>query len=194
VDDIPAGAAQAIRTDPGDARADDPVPAATAARRWIRRPPRLYLTGLALVAAALAAATGFLAVTLSGSVSAARQRSAVLAAARQEAVNLTTLGQGSGSRDFAAVLAGAAGSLRQQLAQGRADFLRTLGSAGVSSAGSVLDAGIVTMSSGRATVLLNVKATVRNKQTFAPETRLYHWQAGLVDSGGRWLVTSLEFV
>ena len=49
------------------------------------------------------------------------------------------------------------------------------------------------MTSSTATVLLNVKATVRNKQTYAPETRLYHWQAGLVHSGGRWLMSSLEF-
>jgi Mce-associated membrane protein len=147
-----------------------------------------------VAAALLAAATGLLAAALHGRAHAAQQRAAVLAAARQEAVNLTTLDRRTGGRDFAAVLAGAAGSLKQQLSQGRGAFLSTLSSAKVSSAGTVLDAGIVTMNSRVATVLLNVRATVRTKQTRAPETRLYHWQAGLVYSGGRWLVTSLEFV
>jgi Mce-associated membrane protein len=152
------------------------------------------MAGLAVAAAALAAATGLLAAALHGNSNAAQQRAAALAAARQEAVNLTTLNRQTGGREFAAVLAGAAGSLKQQLSQGRGAFLKTLSSADVSSVGSVLDAGIVTMNSRTATVLLNVRATVRNKQTYAPETRLYHWQAGLVNSGGRWLVTSLEFV
>lgn len=164
-------------------------------RKRRRRHLRRYLiAGLALAAAALAVTAGLLAVALRDSSGAAQQRTAVLAAARQEAINLTTLDRQTGRRAFAAALAGAAGSLRQQLSQGRGAFLRTLSSASVSSAGTVLDAGIVTMNSRIATVLLDVRATVRNKQTYAPETRLYHWQAGLVYSGGRWLVTSLEFL
>jgi Mce-associated membrane protein len=161
-----------------------------------RRPqnPRLYIGGLAVAAVMLAVATGLLAAAVHGGSNAAQQRAAVLIAARQEAGNLTTLSQQNGGRDFDSVLAGSAGSLKQQLSQGRGAFLKALSANNVSSAGSVLDAGIVTVNSSTATVLLNVKATVRNKETYAPETRLYHWQAGLVYSGGRWLMTSLEFV
>jgi len=156
---------------------------------------RQYLAaGLAVAAAGLAVAAGLLAVAFQHSAATARQRAAVLAAARREAVGLTTLSRRTGARDYAALLAGTAGSLRQQLAQGRGSFLSTLRSADVSSAGTVLDAGLVTMNSRVATVLLDVRATVRTKHTYAPETRLYHWQAGLVFSGGRWLVTSLEFL
>jgi Mce-associated membrane protein len=155
---------------------------------------RLYIAALAAAAVLLAVATGMLAVTLQDNSNAAQQREAVLIAARQEAVNLTNLNQRSGGREFDAVLAGSAGSLRQQLSEGRGTFLKTLSSNNVTSAGTVLDAGIMSMTSSTATVLLNVKATVRNKQTYAPETRLYHWQAGLVYSGGRWLMSSLEYV
>jgi Mce-associated membrane protein len=171
-----------------------PQPAARGAPGRLRRDLRLYIAGLAVVAAVLAASTGVLAAAIRGSSDAAQQRAAVLAAARQEAVSLTTLDHQTGARDFGAVLAGAAGSLKQQLSQGRGAFLQALSSDSVSSVGSVLDAGIVTMSSQAATVLLNVQATVHNKQTYAPETRLYHWRAGLVFSGGGWLVTSLVFV
>lgn len=155
---------------------------------------RLYVAGLSAAAVLLAVATGLLAAAIHDNSAAAQQRAAVLFAARQEAVNLTNLDQRSGSRDFGAVLAGSAGSLRDQLSQGRTAFLKALNASNVSSAGTVLDAGIVTMNSRTATVLLNVRATVRNKQTYAPETRLYHWQAGLVYSGGRWLMSSLGFV
>ncbi len=160
----------------------------------VRITSRLYLTGLGLAAAALAVVTALLAVALHGSANADRQRAAVLAAARQEAVSLTTLDRQTGRGAFAAALAGSAGALRQQLSQGRGAFLSTLSAAGVSSVGTVLDVGIVTMDSRSATVLLNVRAVVRSKQTYAPETRLYHWQAGLVYGGGRWLVTGLEFI
>ena len=55
--------------------------------------------------------------------------------------------------------------------------------------------GIVSVKSGTAKVLIDVQATVTNKQTAnKPEQRAYHWQLTLVSSGGRWLVTSLEFV
>ena len=155
--------------------------------------PRLRIAGLAVAAVLFAVATGLLAAALRGSSGAAQQRTAVLAAARQEAVNLTNLDRRTGGRDFDALLAGAAGSLRQQFAQGRGAFLKTVSSSDVTSVGSVLDAGIVSMNSRTATVLLNVRATVRNKQASAPETRLYHWRAGLVYSDGRWLMSSLGF-
>lgn len=191
----PAGSSGAVTAAPPGTRA---IPGRRrAARRASRQAPRrlrLAIAGLAVAAVALAGTTGWLAMILAGSSAAGQQRAAVLAAARQEAVNLTTLGRSTGSRDYAAVLAGAGGALRQQLAQGRDAFLRTLSSARVSSVGTVLDAGIVTLNSRTATVLLNVRATVRNRQTYAPETRLYHWRAGLVHSGSRWLMTSLEFV
>ena len=176
-------------------------PRRRAARRSRRRGPRgrsggarLTLAGLGVAAIALAAVTGWLAVTLQHSAAADQQRAAVLAAAQQEAADLTTLSHQTAGHDFAAVLAGSAGALRQQLAQGRSSFLHTLTADSVSSSGTVLDAGIMTINSRTATVLLNVRAVVRTKQTRAPETRLYHWRAGLVYSGGRWLVTGLEFV
>lgn len=159
------------------------------------RPGRPLATAvLAVVAVALAVTTGLLANALRDTTGADGQRTAALAAARQEAAALTTLSSQTGARDFATVLAGAGGSLKQQLAQGRAGFLKTLSNSHVNSVGTVLDAGIVTMNSGTATVLIDVRATVSNKQTAKPEKRVYHWQASLVHSGGRWLVTSLEFV
>ncbi|MBO0803613.1 MAG: hypothetical protein J2P25_11140 [Nocardiopsaceae bacterium] len=121
------------------------------------------------------------------------QRSAILSAARREALALTTLSSKNGTSDYKALLAGSAGGLKQQLSSGRKQFLKTLGTDGVSSVGTVLDAGIVSVKSGTAKVLVDVEATVHNKKTPKPEQRSYHWQVSLVSSGGRWLVTNLEF-
>jgi Mce-associated membrane protein len=149
---------------------------------------------LSAVAVLLAVAVGLLTWQIHGQSAVASQRTAVLTAARQEALDLTTLSKTTGASDFQAVVSGAAGNLKQELADGRGDFLKALSSDAVTSVGQVLDAGIVTMNGASATVLLNVSSSVTNKQAGKPETRLYHWKAALVDSGGQWLVTNLEFV
>jgi Mce-associated membrane protein len=149
---------------------------------------------LSVVAVLLAVAAGLLTWQVHGQSAAASQRTAVLTAARQEALDLTTLSKTTGASDFQAVLSGAAGNLKEELADGRSDFLKALSSDAVTSVGQVLDAGIVTLNGDNASVLLNVSSSVTNKQSNKPETRLYHWKAALVDSGGQWLVTNLEFV
>jgi Mce-associated membrane protein len=149
---------------------------------------------LSVVAVLLAVAAGLLTWQVHGQSAAASQRTAVLTAARQEALDLTTLSKTTGASDFQAVLSGAAGNLKEELADGRSDFLKALSSDAVTSVGQVLDAGIVTLNGDNASVLLNVSSSVTNKQSSKPETRLYHWKAALVDSGGQWLVTNLEFV
>jgi Mce-associated membrane protein len=156
--------------------------------------PSFLVAGLTVLAVLLAAAAGYLGWSLHNDSEATAQRASILTAARQEAAALTTLSSTTGAKDYDAVLAGSAGNLKEQLSAGRKQFLKTLGTAGVSSVGTVLDAGIVSVKSGTATVLIDVKASVRNKQTDKPEQRAYHWQASLVSSDGKWLVTSLEFV
>lgn len=167
----------------------------------VPRPRRLSLgrpgplpAGLGALAVLLAAASIFLGWSIYNNSEAASQRAAILTAAQREAAALTTLSSQTGASDYDTVLAGSAGDLKEQLSAGRSQFLKTLGSANVSSVGTVLDAGIVSVKQGTATVLIDVKATVRNKQTSKPEQRAYHWRATLVSSAGQWLVTSVEFV
>ena len=156
--------------------------------------PSYPVAGLTVLAVLLAAAAVYLGWSLHNDSEATAERASVLTAAQQEAAALTTLSSETGAKDYDAVLAGSAGDLKEQLSAGRSQFLKTLGTAGVSSVGTVLDAGVVSVKSGTATVLIDVKATVRNKQTAKPEQRDYHWKASLVSSDGKWLVTSLEFV
>jgi Mce-associated membrane protein len=156
--------------------------------------PGLLPTGLAVLAILLAAAAVFLGWSLHNDSDAAAQRGAIIASAQREATALTTLNKNNGASDYDTLLNGSAGDLKEQLSAGRSQFLKTLGTGGAASTGTVLDTGIVTVKSGTATVLIDVKATVSNKQTSKPEQRAYHWKLTLVSSAGRWLVTSLEFV
>ena len=174
-------------------RGPRPEPRARRPRLRVGR-PSVLTASLAVVAIVLAAASIFFGWSMHNNSAAAAQRKAIIAAAQKEAAALTTLSSDTGASDYDAVLAGSAGDLKEQLSAGRSQFLKTLGTAGVSSVGTVLDTGVSSVKSGTATVLIDVKATVRNKQTSKPESRAYHWQATLVNSAGKWLVTSLEFV
>ncbi|HEY1706101.1 MAG TPA: hypothetical protein VGG75_41010 [Trebonia sp.] len=156
---------------------------------------RLPVVCLSVAAVLLLAASGSLVYLVHNDSVTDGQRSAAVLAARQEALALTTLSAKTGASDFNTVLAGSAGDLKQQLAAGKSDFTKTLSGDSVTSTGTVLDVGVVSLKENTsATVLLDVRAAVNNKQTGKPETRIYHWKASLVYSNGAWLVTALEYV
>jgi Mce-associated membrane protein len=163
--------------------------------RGLRVRFRLPVVCLSVAAILLLAASGYLVYLVHNDSVTDGQRSAAVLAARQEALALTTLSKTTGTSDFNAVLAGSAGDLKQQLAAGKSDFIKTLSGDSVTSTGTILDAGVVSLKENTsATVLLDVRATVNNKQAGKPETRIYHWKASLVYSNGAWLVTALEYV
>jgi hypothetical protein len=151
--------------------------------------------GLGALAVVLLVTTGLLGWLVYNNSDAASQRTAANVAARQEATALTTLSSQTGSSDYNALLANSAGALKDQLSGGKTEYLKTLGAAGATSVSTVLDSGVISVSNGTAKVLVDLQATVSNKQTAnKPEQRTYHWQVSLVSSDGKWLVTSVEFV
>lgn len=153
------------------------------------------VVGLGALAVVLLGTTAFFGWSVYNNSDAASTREAILVASRQEALALTTLSSQSGSKDYQAVLNGSAGDLKDEISAGKSQFLKGLGTAGVTSTGHVLDAGVQSVNGGSAKVLIDVQATVSNKQTAnKPEQRAYHWQLNLVSSDGKWLVTNLEFV
>ena len=62
------------------------------------------------------------------------------------------------------------------------------------SRGEVLDAGIVSDDADSARVLVVADSTVTNAAQPQPQKRHYRMQLDLVRSGGRWLVSDLQFV
>lgn len=153
------------------------------------------VAGLGALAVILLGTTAFFGWSVYNNSDAASTRDAILVASRQEALALTTLSSQTGAKDYQAVINGSAGDLKDQITAGKAQFLKGLGTANVTSTGQVLDAGVKSVNGSSATVLIDVQATVTNKQTAnKPEQRAYHWQLNLVSSDGRWLVTNLEFV
>lgn len=120
-------------------------------------------------------------------------RSAV-AAAEREVVALISVSAATSAQDLAKLRAGATGAFRSQLAEQSSTFTTALRKAAVSAHGSVVSAGLASLSGSRATVLLAASGTVRNNAAAAASSRTYRLRAELSRTGGRWLVSSLEFV
>jgi Mce-associated membrane protein len=122
------------------------------------------------------------------------RRTAILGAARQQAVNFTTLDYQHLDRDLGRVLRGATGDFRTQFQAGTHDLSTLVTQNKAVSEGEVLDAGIVSDDSDSARVLVVADSTVTNSADPQPQKRHYRMQLDLVRQGSRWLVSDLQFV
>lgn len=160
-------------------------------RRW--RAPGLGLTlALAVVAAlVLAVVLGRQAVQQR---SVARDRTDALAAARQIAVNFSTLDYRTFDRDTARVTAEATGAFRSDFAAQAAQIKQVVVANKSVSSGQVAQAALVSATSSTARVLLALDATVTNTSATQPTARHYRVQLDLAKVKGRWLASQLQFV
>ncbi|MFD2473567.1 hypothetical protein [Amycolatopsis silviterrae] len=124
----------------------------------------------------------------------AQRRTAVLDAARQSAVNITSIDKNAAQQGIQRIVDGATGEFKDQFSQQANAYQQMLASSQVVSAGKVAEAGIVELTGDRAVVLAAATATVKNKDAPAGEQRVYRMRLTLQDESGRWLVSKLEFV
>jgi Mce-associated membrane protein len=122
------------------------------------------------------------------------RRQAAIAAAKQSALNLTSIDVENFDEDVRNVLEGATGPFRADFERRAEDLEQVLSENEVSSEGEVIDAGLVRFDPRNATALVVVDSTVRN--TAAPEGRVntYRMQLELEYRDGRWLTSMLQFV
>ncbi|MFI8237709.1 hypothetical protein ACIF83_10725 [Streptomyces sp. NPDC085866] len=152
--------------------------------------------GVGLVAATVLTTvlSVWLGLRLSDQRAADQRRQDVLAAARQSALNFTSLDYRHYGRDSGNVLKGATGDFRKQFAAQTAQLTRLVAQNKSVSEGQVLEAGIVRSDERSARVLVVADSKVTN--TAAPEgqARTYRLQLDLVRVDGRWLTSDVEFV
>jgi Mce-associated membrane protein len=122
------------------------------------------------------------------------RREAALRAAKQSALNLTSIDNESFDEDVQAVLEGSTGAFRSDFEARSKELEQVLTENQVVSEGKVIEAGLVRSDSRHATVLVVVDSTVRN--TAVPEGRVntYRMQLELELRDGRWRTSMLEFV
>jgi Mce-associated membrane protein len=158
-------------------------------------PGRLMLfAALALVTGAALVGTGVVAPKIAAAGARDDRRVEVLHAARQQAVNFTTLDYRHLDRDLGRVLAGSTGDFRKQFRAGTKNLTELVTANKAVSAGEVLEAGVVSSDADSARVLVVADSTVVNRANPKGEKRHYRIQLDLVRRQGSWLVSDLTFV
>lgn len=156
---------------------------------------RRLLSAVLVTATVLTTALSvWLGLRLADQREAEQRRQDVLAAARQSALNFTSLDYRHYDRDSGNVLKGATGDFRKQFAAQTRQLTKLVAQNRSVSEGQVLEAGIVRSDERSARVLVVADSKVSN--TAAPEgqARTYRLQLDLVRVDGRWLTSDVTFV
>ncbi|MCT9138336.1 hypothetical protein, partial [Streptomyces violarus] len=165
------------------------------AARWPRgmKPVRPGVLTAGLVAATVitTALTLWLALTLHEQREADQRRQGILAAARQSALNFTSLDYRHYDRDSANVLAGATGDFKKQFTAQTDQLTQLVAQNKSVSQGQVLEAGIVRSDEDSARVLVVADSKVTNTAAPEGEARTYRLQLDLVHKDGRWLTSDV---
>lgn len=181
-----------VRAEPGDDPASTDEPTATAAGASGRS--RIVAYTLAGTMALLLVAAVVLGLQVRSAALDDRAREQALTAARQAALNLTSIDQEDFEGDVARVLDGATGEFRSDFTARVSELETLLTENEVVAEGRVLEAAIVRSDRTTATALVVVDSTVRN--TAVPEGRVnsYRMKVEVERVGDSWLASSLEFV
>ncbi|GGS46085.1 hypothetical protein [Streptomyces violaceus] len=156
--------------------------------------PGVLTAGLVAATVLTTALTLWLALSLYDQREADQRRQGILAAARQSALNFTSLDYRHYDRDSANVLAGATGDFRKQFTAQTEQLTQLVAQNKSVSQGQVLEAGIVRSDEDSARVLVVADSKVTNTAAPEGEARTYRLQLDLVHKDGRWLTSDVEFV
>lgn len=161
-----------------------------------RGPVRARLLSAGLVTATVLTTTAavWLSVQVYEQRQAEQRRQDILAAARQSALNFTSLDYQHYDRDSGNVLKGATGDFKEQFAAQTAELTKLVAQNKSVSEGQVLEAGIVRSDERSARVQVVADSKVTNVAVPKGEARTYRLQLDLVLENGRWLTSDVEFV
>jgi Mce-associated membrane protein len=159
-----------------------------------RRRRAALSAGLVAATVLTTALSAWSAVELSGQRAAEQRRQDVLAAARQSALNFTSLDYRHYDRDSGNVLRGATGDFKKQFAAQTEQLTALVAENKSVSEGQVLEAGIVRSDARSARVLVVADSKVTNTAVPDGEARTYRLQLDLVLEDGHWLTSDVEFV
>jgi Mce-associated membrane protein len=120
-------------------------------------------------------------------------RAAATAATERLAVSLTTISARSSEQDIKNLLDGTTGSLKDQIAQSSDSLSQVLQTNGVTSTGTVVQTGVISLADAKASVLVAVDASVTST-TASAVLRHYRMRASVTKVGDRWLVSDMAFV
>ncbi|MEU6097677.1 hypothetical protein [Streptomyces sp. NPDC047079] len=155
---------------------------------------RLLSAGLVAATVLTTVLCVWLGLKLSDQHATEQRRQDILAAARQSALNFTSLDYRHYDRDSGNVLKGATGEFKKAFAAQTAQLTKLVAQNRSVSEGQVLDAGIVRSDARSARVLVVADGKVTNAAAPEGQARTYRLQLDLARVDGRWLTSDVAFV
>jgi Mce-associated membrane protein len=149
--------------------------------------------GLALVVT-LSVLVGWLSVRTHRLTQAADRQSQVIQAARQGALNLTTIDWQHADADVKRILDSATGDFYDDFAKRSAPFIKVVKEAKSTSTGSITDAGLESQSGDAAQVLVAVAVKTSNAGAQDQEPREWRMRISVQKVGDVMKVSNVEFV
>ncbi|WP_418002629.1 mammalian cell entry protein [Mycobacterium sp. PDNC021] len=149
--------------------------------------------GLILVIA-LSALVGWLAVRTHRATQVDERQSQIVQAARQGALNLTTIDWQRADADVQRILDSATGEFYDDFAKRSAPFIKVVKEAKSTSSGSIVEAGLESESGDAAQVLVAVAVKTANVGTPAQDPREWRMRISVQKVGDAMKVSNVEFV
>lgn len=150
--------------------------------------------GLALVAIVTLGVTVVTGVLWGTGAMAAADRSNAVEAAREVALDLTTVDFPDAKANVQAVLDRSTGNFKRQFGQNAEPYIGVLTEGKVRSQGEVTEIAVRDYDGQIAHVLVAVKAQIKNSSTPDGEERFYRMDTEMQKVDGNWLVARVEFV
>ncbi|WP_237330206.1 hypothetical protein [Streptomyces sp. BA2] len=155
---------------------------------------RAMAAGLAVATAGTSALALWLGLQVYEQRATEQRHQDILAAARQSALNFTSLDYRHYGRDSENVLKGATGDFKKQFTAQTAQLTKLVAKNKSVSKGQVLEAGITRADEDSARVLVVADSKVTNTAAPDGQARTYRLQLDLELKNGKWLTSGVEFV
>jgi len=152
------------------------------------------LAACAAVVAGLAGLTGWLGYQHSQSHQAEQRHNLFLQAARQAALNLTTISYTEAGADVARILDSATGQFRDDFQHRSQPFIDVVNKAQSTSVGTIIDAGVQSEQDNQAQVLVAVNVDTSLAGTPEPQPRAWRMRMTVQRVGSGAKVSDVEFV
>ena len=182
----------AARPDPGPARPDSAV---VRMRRWLASHRRtLVVAALALLTLLLVGVGGICIAQVGQDRHLESMRTSAIAAAERQIMNLMNVNSANVGAQLDSIRSGTTGDFQRQLVGLLDTFSKVIQQGKIDSTATVANAGITSINSDTAKVLLAVSGAVANAESPQPQSRRYRIGVDLKYSDGHWLVSGMEFI
>jgi Mce-associated membrane protein len=160
--------------------------------KWLRSNVLSSILATALVVAVVLLVLSQLSLGNANSISS--ERASAMAAAKSYAVDLASYNYKHLNQDFGKVLSESTPTFKQSFGQSSKALDSVLARYNASATASVVAAGIVSVTSSRAVVLVYLNQTVQNKAQKGKPTTGNRLEIALLRSGGRWLIDQVTLL